>query len=233
MRIIVNHLTRMSAPRICVAGIDEVSETHIRPVSGAAEPLTRALLADAGGPFELGALVDLGDVEAVPSAPEVEDHRFEQATATRVRRLDDTEYLELLERLSAVNLESIFGAELEQRGRSYAVEEGQGSASLGILRVQTPTRLRVDSWGKLRLKFEHAGEPVQLGVTDLRFVDDDHATLRHDVIEDVDRRMRDGVDLMLMVGLARAFRAAGDDRNRHWVQVNGICLLDRPLGDAP
>jgi hypothetical protein len=36
--------------------------------------------------------------------------------------------------------------------------------------------------------------------------------------------------VLLMVGLARAWRAAGDDLERHWLQVNGICLEDQPFG---
>jgi uncharacterized protein (DUF488 family) len=36
-----------------------------------------------------------------------------------------------------------------------------------------------------------------------------------------------------MLGLARAFLKDGDDRERHWLQVNGICMADRPLSDRP
>lgn len=69
-------------------------------------------------------------------------------------------------------------------------------------------------------------------ITDLRFFAKDHMTIRRDVVEDVRKRMRRGVDVMLMLGLARAFMAKDDDCERHWLQVNGICLADRPLGVA-
>lgn len=36
-----------------------------------------------------------------------------------------------------------------------------------------------------------------------------------------------------MLGLSRAFEKEGDDRARHWLQVNGICLANSPLGDLP
>jgi hypothetical protein len=36
-----------------------------------------------------------------------------------------------------------------------------------------------------------------------------------------------------MFGLARAFVARGDDCERHWLQLNGICLEDRPTGSLP
>lgn len=140
MRIVLTHVTRMVAPRICVAGIDERTHQHIRPVASAERPITRDVLAADGGIVELGALVDLGDATARPIPPEVEDHDCDLDDARLVRRLAGDEYLALLDAVS------------------------------------------------------------------------------HD-------------DLML--GLARAFRAAGDDRDRHWLQINGVCLADRPLGETP
>lgn len=231
MRIVVNHLTRMGAPRICVAGIDQVTERHIRPTTPSSDPITRSLLVVEGGPFVLGGIVDLGTVQPAPSPPETEDHRFSTRAITSVGRLDPAEYLELLDRVGADNLESIFGPELEQRGRSFAIEEGHGTTSLGVLRLQEQLDLEIDAYGKLRLRFDDGGTPIHVGVTDLRFVEEDHRTLKYDVIEDVRQRLRGGVGAVLMVGLARAFTAAGDDRSRHWLQVNGICLEDRPLED--
>jgi hypothetical protein len=70
-------------------------------------------------------------------------------------------------------------------------------------------------------------------VTDVRFFEADHSTLKRDVIDDVGQRLSRGVPVVLMVGLARPFRAAGDDRDRHWLQVTGVCLEDRPLGAVP
>jgi hypothetical protein len=37
----------------------------------------------------------------------------------------------------------------------------------------------------------------------------------------------------LMLGLARAFQRSDDDCERHWLQVNGICMADRPLAEQP
>ena len=45
--------------------------------------------------------------------------------------------------------------------------------------------------------------------------------------------MRRGVQARSPVGLARAFVATGDASERHWLQVNGICMEDRPLGEVP
>jgi len=89
--------------------------------------------------------------------------------------------------------------------------------------------LRVDGYGKLRLRLNDVDDPPRIVVTDIRFVEADHRTVRGDLVEAVNRRLSDDVPALLMVGLARAWPAAGDDRARHWLQVNGVCLLDDPL----
>jgi hypothetical protein len=64
VQIVVNHLTRMRGERICVAGIDMQTGEHVRPTTSAAAPLTRRLLRSNGGPFEVGAVVDLGSARS-------------------------------------------------------------------------------------------------------------------------------------------------------------------------
>jgi hypothetical protein len=116
---------------------------------------------------------------------------------------------------------------------NYATDKGCGGASLGILRVRHKPDLQVDRFGKLRLKLIEESRPAYLSVTDLRFVEADHKTIRREVVADVRERMRRGVDLLIMLGLARAFAKPGEDCERHWLQVNGICMLDRPLAERP
>src|SRR5436853_53964 len=100
MEIVVNHLTRMKAPRICIAGIEPNSGRHVRPTTPATDPIERKLLAEEGGPFDIGTLVELGDVRANPSQPESEDHLFATAAAVAVRGLDADEYLQLLDQVA-------------------------------------------------------------------------------------------------------------------------------------
>lgn len=57
-------------------------------------------------------------------------------------------------------------------------------------------------------------------------------TIRAKVVANLDARLRSGIDTYMMLGLSRAFQAQGDDRDRHWVQVNGLCLADDPVGDV-
>ncbi|MDQ3647617.1 MAG: hypothetical protein M3433_03345 [Actinomycetota bacterium] len=233
MQVVVNHLTRMSAPRICVAGLDVDGARHVRPITRRADPLTRDHLTSAGGPFDLGAVIDLGRVKPNPDPPETEDHWFSPAGARRVSRLDPDEYLELLEDRCHDDLEAIFGPALHRTDWSYAVDPGEGDASLGCLRVRRRPDLDINKYGKLRLRLNDPEKPAFLPVTDLRLVEPDHKTLCVDAINDARERMRRGVRARLMLGLARAYQAGRDDRKRHWLQVNGLCFEDRPLGGRP
>jgi hypothetical protein len=233
MRIVLNHLTRMEAPRICIAGLDHTSERHVRPTTGRMRPLTRGLLASEGGPFRLGALVDLGEVVPEPTSPETEDCRFTPDRATVLGQLSDSRYLELLHEHARERVHEIFGEQLTRHGRTYAVDEASGAVSLGILRVRRTPSLQIDRFGKLRLRLSVERQLTSLPITDVRLFEADHITIRTDAVEDLRARMRHGIRPLLMLGLSRAFQKEGDDRGRHWLQVNGICMSDRPLAEAP
>jgi hypothetical protein len=233
MRMVVTQLTRMRAPRICVAGIDPDTGRHVRPTTASEHPLTLELLAEEGGPFALGALLELGAVTPDPRPPESEDHLFDPKSARLLGQLSSARYLELLSGHAHDRLHKIFGDELMRHGRNYAIDKGCGTASLGVLRARRRPHLQVDGYGKLRLRLRGEGRPASLPVTDVRFVESDHSTIRTEVVADVGARMRRGIEALLMLGLARAFQAQGDEHERHWLQVNGICMEDRPLGDVP
>jgi hypothetical protein len=233
MRIVVNHLTRMDAPRICIAGVDPARGRHIRPTTGSQHPLTRDLLANQGGPFALGALVELGETTPQPDPPETEDHIFAPNEATVLGQLSPNRYLELMSEHAHRDLYAIFGDELVRHDWNYATDKHRGSVSLGILRVRRRPDVEVDRYGKLRLRLNEEHKPAFLSVTDVRFVEADHKTIKTDMVADLRARMQRGVDVLLMLGLARAFARSGDDCERHWLQVNGICMADRPLGEQP
>lgn len=134
MRIVVNHLTRMTAPRICVAGIETESFQHVRPTTPAYDLITRRLLRWEGGVFRVGTVVDLGPVTPEPARPESEDHRFQTHCARYVEDLADPEFLALLDEVAAPSLEDGFGPELERVGWKYAVEAGRGERSLAVVK---------------------------------------------------------------------------------------------------
>jgi hypothetical protein len=222
----------MAQPRICVAGIEMESRTHVRPLSAPDEPLTRSLLAQNGGPLRIGARVELGDVEPQPDPPETEDHSVSLARMESQGVLDPDEYLELIDQVSYRSLRSAFGIQLKRHGRSYAVDVGGGTCSLACVRPRKQLNLEVDSYGKARLAFYDTPEPALISIADLRFYEDDHRTIHHEVFPDVHRRILQGVGVWVMFGLARAWKADNDDTERHWLQVNGLCLEDSPLGET-
>ncbi|MDX6719722.1 MAG: hypothetical protein QOJ63_1976 [Solirubrobacteraceae bacterium] len=234
MQIIVNHVTRMRSPRICVAGVDTETFAHIRPTTRSTDLITRTLLRENGGPFGVGALVDLGPVRAQPNPPETEDHGFVTANARRLKDITSDEYVAVLQEVSVATLEEAFGHDLEcVNYRKYAIEAGRGTQSLAVIRLRGRPRLRADNWGKLLLELNDPNTPCSLSMTDVRFYETDQTTIKHGVVADVNTRLSAGVDAFLMLGLARAFVAKGYDRSLHFLQGNGLCLVDRAAGDLP
>lgn len=230
MQIIVNHVTRMASPRICVAGIDAATFQHVRPVTPSTDLITRALLRENGGPFGAGALVDLGTVLACPNAPETEDHEFATAQAKRIEDLSDDVYLELLGQVSDEDVPTAFGPDLvEVRPRKLAVPAGRGTRSLAVPVVNPELRVKFEN---LYLKLDPPNTPAELRVTDVRFYEADHKTVKRDIVDDVNGRLASGVTAYAMLGLARAMHD-NDGGDVHWLMANGLCLADRAVGDVP
>jgi hypothetical protein len=233
MRIVVNHVTRMASPRICVAGIDVDCFEHVRPTTPAGDPITRDLLREEGGPLRMGAVVELGATQPFPVPPETEDHRFRTSSVRLVEDMEGDEFLTLLELVSSPDISAAFGPALERLRWNYAVERGRGDRSLAVVRARKRPELEVDRYGKLRLRIDDVDPQAYVSVTDVRFYGEDQKTIRDRVVQSVSLRLRRGVGAFLMLGLARAYRAKEDDRERHWLQLNGLCLVDRPTGDTP
>lgn len=231
MKIVVNHLTRMQAGYICVAGLDLQTNAHVRPVL-ARSRLTVDLLKRKGGPFDIAVVVDLGNTQAQGKPPETEDHLFDRAQLTTMKELPAGRFWEVLKSVSCNTLKEIFGKKLQRQRSGCAVDEGTGSASLGSLLPATPPQLSINGWGKLRTKINDGTFNVDLSVTDLRFYKDDSHILQPKVVADVQRRIKKGVGVIISVGLARAFVAMGDTVRRHWLQVNNIHLEDDPTWQA-
>lgn len=229
--IVINHLTRMAHPRICVAGIDSETRTHVRPTTGPANPLSRELLADAGGPFEIGAVVELGETTPVPSPPEIEDHSLDPAAAEQVGRLKPEKYLGLLDEVAQHSIRYGFGPDLKHQGRyKFATETGRGECSLLCVRMEEFIALQISDWGTLQLRFNVAHERAYAPVTDLRFYEPDQTTIRKSLVRSVAARLRKRTRAWVMFGLSRPWAPPEEEVERHWLQVNGICLEDDPLG---
>ena len=228
MRILVNHLTRMQPGYFCAAGVDLETETHVRPVLRRGR-LTTDLLSTNGGPFDIGAVLDLGPTANTGRAPELEDHRFDPADTRRLYDDNAGDYWDALERVARESLEDIFGPALELWDESGTVDVGEGHASLGCLKPEQQPWIYVDHRGTVRLVLDYLMPSVDLSVTDLRLYEGDGRTPRRDLVQSVQKRLESGVETILSVGLTRPWQKRGDDEERHWLQLNNIHLKDDPL----
>ena len=132
MKIVVNHLTRMQPGYICVAGIDLDTNRHVRPVIEGSM-LTSRMLALHGGFFEIGHLLDLGKVEYVGRAPEIEDYHFDPRKIIRMGKVSPGPFWKLLKKVARPTFSQIFGPSLKSYGHGAVVKLGAGEASLGCL----------------------------------------------------------------------------------------------------
>lgn len=226
MRIVINHLTRMQPGFICVAGLDPTTHQHIRPVLRGR--LSRALLRAEGGPFDIGALVELGETVDEGAAPEVEDRAFTAWRATYLRDYEPAAFWMLLRAPARQRLAGIFGPDLRPTGATCALDAGKGRASLGCLIPTGTPELAATDQGSVRMRLSDGALTVTVSVTDLRLYEDDQKTPRQEAVADLNARLARGVPVILSVGVSREWTRPGDAVPRHWLQVNGIHLQDRP-----
>lgn len=228
MRIIVDHLTRMQAGYICVAGINVQTYAHVRPVLS--KRLSVKLLASHGGVFALGTIVDLGHVTRCGSAPEVEDCRFHTSNVKKYREMSAREFWDAVDFVAVDGLRKAFGPDIHAQGRTCAVDQGKGNASLGCVRAQKVSLF----WREnvLRAHVRDGEFDCQPPVTDRRFFEEDHKTVKWAFVNQVNMRLQQGVRVVLAVGLSRAWLKEGDIEARHWLQVNNLHLEDDPLWQA-
>ncbi len=228
MRIVVNHLTRMKSPYVCVAGVDGQGRS-IRPVLDR-QQLGRSLLATAGGPFSLGAVVDLGSPRPRPVGPEVEDVVFDPRRTTVAGRLDDAAFLGLLDDVAADSLPEVFGPDLVKLSQTaVAVPEGLGLASLGVLRSRGIEIVLQDRSAEpdLRIHFTDLDfGTLEIKTTDLRLWEEDHTSPSMANIKEIAGMLE---NCFLAVGLSRPFEVSTYGGSRHWLQVNNIFPVASPL----
>ena len=192
MKIVINHLTRMRSPFICVAGVELRTGTHVRPVV-AGKQLHNDLLVRHGGPFEMAARIELPTVTPVPHPPEVEDHLFTSNEAELEGYLPPDRFWELLNRIARPKLAQIFGPALTKRGaQAAAVDIGKGSASLGCLVPARPPRLYLRWDKRIRIEVTDGDLNLDLSVTDIRPYGPDYVTPDDGVVGRVAKRISAG-----------------------------------------
>lgn len=232
MKIVVNHLTRMQQGFICVAGIDLETGRHVRPVLQS--QMRTKFLARHGGPFEIGAIVELGWTKRVGQPPEVEDHLFHRGEVRRVADMPSDEFWQLLRQSAETKLVAIFGSDLTQRGhRSYGVDAGRGEISLGCYLLPSRAHIFIqhrDQWrrGRIRIAFQVGDHEFDLGVTDIRLYESDHVTPAEAIVQQTDGRLQTTDGVILSVGLSRPYQGGDAGEPIHWLQVNNIHFADDP-----
>jgi hypothetical protein len=222
MQIIVNHLTRMQPGYMCVAGINPVNNQHVRPVLRNRLPID--LLALHGGPFAIGALIDLGPVKYCGSAPEVEDYSFNRQNVRNRGIIPPEQFWQRLQLIARKSISDIFGPAIKQVNRACVVDARTGNASLGCLIPAIPPKLFVNSYGKLRVAVADGNFDLYLSVTDIRLYEEDHTTPKENLVQHINKRIQDGNPVILSIGLTRPFRPHDDSIEQHWLQVNNIHL---------
>ena len=232
MKILVTHLTRMHAGRICVAGVDVDTLRHVRPVVGR-EGLTSHLLARYGGPFDMARIVDLGCPRHKPDRPHVEDYEFSPARVRFRRSATAEEFWQFLQKLARPRLDAIFGEALHEVSPSrYGTDVCQGTASLGYLRPSSRPKLYVkparDGKRQVRMKLTDGRLHVDAGVTDLRLFGPDHATPDAGAIRMANRWLDDSKCILLGMGLTRKFRPNEGSPYVHYLQVNNVHVQEEP-----
>jgi hypothetical protein len=229
MQIVVNHLTRMTSGFMCVAGLNPESLTQVRlTLSG--ERLKTALLRRHGGPIDMAVTLSLGNPIPTPSRPEVEDHVIDTSKVKTEKILGAEKFWDLLRKVAASELSAIFGPDLKMRGsKSCGVDVGAGQASLGCLIPATSCNLYVEEKmggnPKVRIEISDGSLGLDLAVTDLRLYGDDHVTVNESTVKSVAKRLKNGVGVILSVGLTRPFPSTAP---LHWLQCNNIHLEDDP-----
>lgn len=231
--IVINNLTRMRKGYICAAGINLKSFNHVRPVLSL-EQLSANLLTRHGGPFDIGNVVFLGRPSHRPNPPHVEDYLVRQRKIRQKGIIESGTFWELLIKVSKSNLSEIFGAEFTHIRRAlYGTEKGKGLASLGCLYLRNKPMLTIEHRREksplIRLKFRNEDFFINAAVNDLRLYNDDHFTPNLTIVEKVKQQIEKSTDIILSIGLTRAWASSSDTEEIHWLQVNNLHFKEEPL----
>jgi hypothetical protein len=235
MEILINHLTRMRPDFICTAGIDLATGRHVRPIVQGLQLGTDALRRN-GGPFDIGAVVDLGLCWHIGRPPEVEDHLIMLRQAKVSRVATPAEFWKWLATLGKLELRQIFGPDLTSYGpRSCGVGLGKGQSSLGCLRpwrcANLHPRPRPGKTPQVRIDVHDGVFHLDLAVTDIRLYGPDHVTPDDTAIRRVGQRLRSNEEVILCVGLTRPLHPTPGSRlpPLHWLQVTNLHFRDDPI----
>ncbi len=231
MRIAVNHLTRMQQGYMYGAGINMESLRHLRPVSAAGR-LSTSLLTRYGGPFDVGAVLELGTTRPRATKPQIEDVLVDLSDIQHIDELQPRKFWRFLTQVAESKLRDIFGHDLEEIGSSSCgVKVGKGEASLGCLVPKSSpslyVRKRSDRADQVRMRLTDGTFCLDCGVTDIRLYGSNHVSPDDQLIQRIAGRLSN-VPVILSMGSTRAYASREGFDPVHWFQVNNIHLEDDP-----
>ncbi|MFU8772183.1 MAG: dual OB domain-containing protein [Anaerolineales bacterium] len=169
-RLAITDLTRMQAGRVCIAGYDQHGRC-IRPVLPPPGIMEQSLFVNNNLIIYPFSMVEYDLVRPISKPPHTEDYSYDPTTVRYVKRLDEGERREILNKSLSKSVEEIFGQPI-RTGPGHFVLDGQGSRSLGTIR---PNRIikaiyEQESGGSIRyrLGFEDDAKDIYwLSVADL------------------------------------------------------------------
>lgn len=231
MEIVINNLTRMEKDYCCVAGIDLQSNEFVRPVLKS-DRISTKMLKRYKGIFDIASVVRIDDAQHAPkNPPHVEDYIIDLNKISFIKDMAGNEFWELLEKVSKSTLQEIFGNVLIKKNGSAAVDSGVGTCSLGCLHPSSRPQIKIKKYtegNKIKVCLHDSNIEYILPVTDIRLYEDDHKTPNQSMIDKVNKKLDEGVDLIVSVGLTRAWRKHGDNDKVHWLQLNNFHFRNEP-----
>ncbi|HMN42685.1 MAG TPA: hypothetical protein PKE29_17730 [Phycisphaerales bacterium] len=246
MDVMICHLTRMSPPLICTAGLNLGNLRHVRPFPTSGH-VNASHLHASGGILRLGRVVRFVNAQPCGRPPEIEDTRATFRTAQNLGELPAPEFWSRISRVAHAGptaLTATLGPDLHRVGSTFAVPIERGTASLSLLRcpcaaitlkVREPTRFNKQPQARAVLApgtlDDAPSGPADLPITDIRFYGAAHDPADPQSIADANILLHNSPEAILAVGLSRAF-SKGDGRPRHWLQVNGVFPSIDPLWNA-
>jgi hypothetical protein len=226
MKILINHLTRMKAPNVCVAGLD-AKGWHVRPIRRVGH-LDIDLIREKS--FHVGTEIDLGPLRPCGKSPHVEDRSFSVAKIGEAKPLTSSEFWDRIDVVARGSLIEIFGDELAPHGAgSCVLPQGKGKASLGVLRVRPGEANLLVQKQQVRMALHFRNDLLNLGVTDLRMYDDTLTNPNYELFKYVSAQLNSGVPALLSVGVGRPWATSNDNEWYHYLQVNNVHLSIDPL----
>jgi hypothetical protein len=243
MLIAVSHLTRMREGFICVAGHEvkrRVPDGTLQITGSLKRPVLQYQQIDADmlKVFQLGSVVNLGNITPYPQPPHVEDVVFSPRQCKRESVLSPDDFWHVLESTAHSSLTDIFGDAFKRHNwtlyvdptEPLSVPPNQVSAigakcSLGqwILDASS-VDVTVISSTKLRLAVSRIN--VSLPLTDVRlyrqpFWELDEEAL-YELLQALQGAKQEKQKIVLSMGLTRAFPSERLSRPVCWLQVNNI-----------